>query len=137
MEKLLGQKGICSRAYLEQVLEPIVFPLFETFGSDYIYMEDGSKVHKGKARLPRLEHGVRGFNWPPSSPDLNPIEKVWRWMKGQLNAMPYKPRTKEALMEAIQKLWDQVDPHDYRHYTEQLTCKIEDVIHVRGLATIN
>jgi len=78
MEKLPGQKGICSRAYLEQVLEPVVFPLFETLGSDYIYIEDGSKVHKGKARLPRLEHGVRGFNWPPSSPDLNPIEKVWR-----------------------------------------------------------
>jgi hypothetical protein len=33
-------------------------------------------VHKGKARLPRLNHGVRGFDWPPSSPDLNPIEKV-------------------------------------------------------------
>jgi hypothetical protein len=39
-------------------------------------MEDGSKVHKGKARLPRLNHGVHGFDWPPSSFDLNPIEKV-------------------------------------------------------------
>jgi len=58
-------------------------------------------------------------------------------MKGQLNAMLYKPRTKKRLMEVIQGLWDQVDPRDYRHYTEQLTCKIEDVIHVRGLATIN
>ena len=35
------------------------------------------------------------------------------------------------------KLWDQVDPRDFRHYTEQLTCKIEDVIRVGGLATIN
>jgi len=137
MEKLPGRKGICSKAYLQQVLQPVVFPLFETLGPDYIFMEDGSKVHKGYARLPRLEHGVRGFNWPPSSPDLNPIEKVWRWMKGELNKMPYKPRTKEGLMEVIQKLWDQVNPRDYRHYTEQLTCKIEDVIKVRGLATIN
>jgi len=137
MEKLPGRKGICSKAYLQEVLEPVVFPLFDQLGPEYIYMEDGSGVHKGHARLPRLEHGVRGFAWPPSSPDLNVIEKVWRWMKGELNKMPYKPRTKEALMEAIQKLWDQVDPRDYRHYTEQLTCKIEDVIEVRGLATIN
>jgi hypothetical protein len=76
MEKLPGQKGICFRAYLEQVLEPVVFLLFEIFGSDYIYMENGSKIHKGKARLLYLEYGVRGFNWPFSSPDLNPIEKI-------------------------------------------------------------
>ncbi|KAF4630689.1 hypothetical protein G7Y89_g7443 [Cudoniella acicularis] len=137
MEKLPGRKGICSKAYLQEVLEPVVFPLFETLGPEYIFMEDGSKVHLGFARLPRLEHGVRGFNWPPSSPDLNPIEKVWRWMKGELNKMAYKPRNKAALMEAIQGLWDRVDPLDYRHYVEQLTYKVDDVIKVRGLATIN
>jgi hypothetical protein len=37
----------------------------------------------------------------------------------------------------LQKLWDQVDPVEFRHYTEQLTCKIEDVINVRGCPTIN
>jgi hypothetical protein len=101
MEKLPGQKGICSRAYLEQVLEPVVFPLFETLSSDYIYMENRSKMYKGKARFLRLEYGIRGFNWPLFSPDLNPIEKVWRWMKDQLNTMLYKLRTKEALMKVV------------------------------------
>ena len=76
LEKLPGRKGICSKAYLQQVLQPVVFPLFDQLGPEYIFMEDGSKVHAGSARLPRLQHGVRGFNWPPSSPDLNPIEKV-------------------------------------------------------------
>jgi hypothetical protein len=76
MEKLLGQKGICFRAYLEQILEPIIFPLFEILGLDYIYMENRSKIYKGKARLPHLEHGVYGFNWPFSSPDLNFIKKI-------------------------------------------------------------
>jgi len=137
LEKLPERRGICSKAYLDQVLTPVVFPLFDTLNESWILMEDGSKVHKGKARLPRLEHGVRGFDWPPSSPDLNPMEKVWRWMKGELNKIPYKPRTKEGLRVAIQELWDKVDPVDFRPYTERLTCKIEDVIKVRGMATIN
>jgi hypothetical protein len=137
LEKLPERKGICSKAYLEQVLEPVVFPLFDTLDESWIFMEDGSKVHQGKARLPRLEHGVRGLNHPPSSPDLNPIEKVWRWMKGELNKLPYKPRTKEALKVVIQGLWDQVDPLDYRPYIERLTVKLDDVIRVRGMATIN
>jgi hypothetical protein len=50
MEKLLWRKGICSRAYLEQVLQPIVFLLFNELGPEYIFMEDGAKVYKGDAK---------------------------------------------------------------------------------------
>ena len=47
------------------------------------------------------------------------------------------PKSREDLKAELQKLWDQVDSRDFRHYTEQLTCKLKDVIKVRGLATIN
>jgi hypothetical protein len=137
LEKLPHMKGICSKAYLQQVLEPVVFPLFDTLGPSYIFMEDGAKVHKGSARLPRLQHNIRGFNWPPSSPDLNPIEKVWRWMKEELKKLPYVPTKLEDLKRELQVLWDRVDPRDFRYYTEQLTCKIEDVIEMEGYSTIN
>jgi hypothetical protein len=30
-----------------------------------------------------------------------------------------------------------VDPRDYRYYIEQLTCKIENIIEIKGLATVN
>ena len=53
----------------------------------------------------------------PSSPDLNPIEKVWRWIKEELKKLPYVPKNKEDLKREVQKLWDQVDPRDFRHYT--------------------
>jgi hypothetical protein len=76
IEKLLERRGICSKAYLQQVLEPVVFPLFDTLSAEYIFIEDGSKVYAGSARLPRLSYSIRGFNWPPSLPDLNPIKKV-------------------------------------------------------------
>jgi hypothetical protein len=137
MEKLPERKGVCSKAYLQQVLQPMVFLLFDQLGLEYIFMEDESKVYAGNARLPRLQHGIRGFAWPPSSPDLNPIEKVWRWMKEELKKLPYVPKNREDMCRELQKLWDQADPHDFRHYTEQLTCKIEDVVEVRGLTTIN
>ena len=58
-------------------------------------------------------------------------------MKEELKKLAYVPKSKEDICKELQKLWDQVDPRDFRHYTEQLTCKIEDVIEVRGMATIN
>ena len=137
MEKEEGCKGVNSRVYRDQVLEPIVFPLFDQLGTEYIFMEDGAKVHKGAARLAKLQHNIRGFNQPSSSPDLNVIEKVWRWIKEELKKLPFVPTSKEELCMEIQRLWDQVDPRDFRHYTERLTCKLEDVIEVKGLATIH
>ena len=72
LEKLPGCKGVCSKVYLQQVLQTVVFTLFGELGPEYIFMEDGSKVYAGSARLPRLQHGIREFSWPPSSSDLNP-----------------------------------------------------------------
>ena len=52
MEKLPERKGICSKAYLQQVLQPVVFLLFDQIGPEYIFIEDGAKVYVGSARLP-------------------------------------------------------------------------------------
>jgi len=141
MVKEEGRKGVCSQAYLNQVLEPVIFPFWASLTDEqrqeWIFMEDGSKVHKGKARLPRLNHGVRGFDWPPSSPDLNPIEKVWRWMKNEINKLDTVPLTIEDLKEVLQELWSEVDPKEWRYLTHRLTCKLEDVIDCKGMATIH
>ena len=139
LEKEPGRKGVCSSAYLYQVLEPVIFPFFEQGNNkeDYWFMEDGSGIHKGYARLPRMNTGIKGFNWPPSSPDLNPIEKAWRWMKYELDRLPYVIKNLEELKREIQALWDRMDPVDFRRYSERLTCKLEDVIEVKGIVTIH
>ena len=141
LEKLEGRKGICSQAYVNQVLEKVIFPYYDSLNEkqkeEFIFMEDGAKVHKGNARLPKLNKGIRGFDWPPSSPDLNPIEKIWRWMKHEITKLSNPPTTIEGLKRVLQELWDQVDPKDWRYLTERLTCKLEDVISVQGLATIH
>jgi hypothetical protein len=52
LEKLPERKGICSKAYLQQVLEPVVFPLFEELGPEYIFMEDGQRSMRGMPDYP-------------------------------------------------------------------------------------
>jgi hypothetical protein len=88
LTKKEGIRGICSKAYLEQVLEPVVFLWFDTFSKqqkkEFYFMEDGSEVHKGFAKLSCQLKDLRGFKWLPSSPDLNLIEKIWRWIKNEI-----------------------------------------------------
>ena len=119
----------------------VVFPYYDKLSAkqkaEFGFMEDGAKVHAGKARLPRLNRGMRGFDWPPSSPDLNPIEKIWRWMKNKITKLETVPTSIEDMKEVLQKLWSEVNPKQWRYLTERLTCKLEDVIDCKGMATVH
>ena len=100
-------------------------------------MEDGAKIHKGVAKLPRKLRGLRGFNWPPSSPDLNLIEKIWRQMKNEITKLETIPTLIKDIKEVLQELQNEVDPVEQRYLTERLTCKVEDVIISKGIATVH
>ena len=141
LERKEGKRGICSTAYTEQVLEAIIGPYYASLSPEeqekFIFMEDGAKVHQGAARLWRLNHRIRGFDWPPSSPDLNPIEKVWRWMKNEITKLESVPTSKEDMREVLRELWKEVKPEDWRYLTHRITCKLEDVIESKGMATVH
>ena len=40
---------------------------------------------------------------PPYSPDLNPIEKVWAWLKRKV--VKESPTSKKELIETIEEAW--------------------------------
>ncbi len=42
-------------------------------------------------------------NWPPNSPDLNPIENVWRILKSRVKL--HKSMTYQQLRRAIEREW--------------------------------
>jgi transposase len=141
LEKVPGKKGIYSTAYTKQVLEAVIGPHFASLSLEeqerFIFMEDGAKVHQGAARLWRLNYGIKGFDWPPSLLDLNPIEKIWRWMKHEITNLGSVPKSKEDMKEVLRELWKEVKPEDWRYLTERLTYKLEDVIESKGMATIH
>ena len=73
--------GINFKAYAKQVLENTVVSLLQGLEEEIdrtIFMENGVKIHLKFAKPMRARYEVIGFDkgWPPSSSDLNPIEKV-------------------------------------------------------------
>jgi hypothetical protein len=60
------KKGICSTAYLNQVLKTVVFSFYNSLTpkqqEKFIFIKDRAKVYKEKARLSRLNKGIRGFD---------------------------------------------------------------------------
>jgi hypothetical protein len=71
-----------------------------------IFMHDNAPPHtkaeekiKTELKLNILE------NWPPSSPDLSPIENIWGWMQQKLRKCNITK--KHELIACIQMLWFQ------------------------------
>lgn len=68
-------------------------------------MEDGASVHKDVCKDAHKMLKWPQYCHPPNSPDLNPIENIWAWMKHQI-ARRYKYITSQKEMRRIVlKIW--------------------------------
>ena len=98
-------------------------------------MEDSAPIYKKEAWLALLNSGICTLLQPLNSPDLNPIEKVWRQMKQKINKLPFVIIKVNTMKEELQKIQDRMDPKDFRVYTKRLTCRMEEVIKRKGFST--
>jgi transposase len=74
--------------------------LVPSLGVDDVVVWDNSAVHTSKLVVETLKAcGVRVVCLPPYSPDFNPIELLWAYLKAGLRKL--KARTVETLITAI------------------------------------
>jgi transposase len=72
-----------------------------------IVVMDGPSIHKVEGVAEALaERGATPLYLPPYSPELNPIEMAWAWIKKLLRDAP--PRRLAALRERVDDLWAHV-----------------------------
>ena len=139
--------GYSAESYLE-VLDAQVGPIFEELGRNgdkYDFMQDNTSIHTAKKVKAWFE--ARGIdmleNWPPYSPDLNPIEHVWRHLKKLVVSMfpevaADKSESEEArarLESCLQAAWDCLPDDLFSKLYLSMGKRIEAVIAAKGWHT--
>ena len=120
-----------SEEYLEKILKDKLIDTMEIHGATH-FVQDGASVHTAKIVKEWLAaNRIQYFNWPPQSPDLNPIENMWAYMKRQLENYDTSNLTK--LEAAIKELWCRDMQLDvFMHYANSMPKRIKEVLQRKG-----
>lgn len=130
-----------AQKYLDVIMDGEMFDFWLEGMEDVGYllmMEDGAPYHKGVAAQRRVqleEDGWIGWGpgtWPANSPDLNPIENLWHILCGRIRKRKHQPRTKEALIEALQEEWTKLDIKIVNDLIDSMPRRLQAVIDTKG-----
>jgi len=120
--------SIDKNAYIK-VLEDY-FPRLgdKKYGKDrWRFMQDNAGAHRALIVKEWLEdHVPKRLHHPPQSPDLNPIEQVWGYMKDFVESR--NPVSRDDLMELMLRAWDQLSTETINSYINHMSTVIPTVI---------
>ncbi len=119
-----------------QVLEQHIFPsrrrLFQ--GRPCIFQHDHARPHTASITTSWLRRRrIRLLKWPACSPDLSPIENIWRIIKRKMRQR--RPKTVEQLEACIRQEWDNNRIPKLEQLVSSVPRRLQTVIKRRGDAT--
>ena len=77
-------------------------------GEGIVIQQDNAPCHCSRyTRSFLADKNVQTLDWPSNSPDLNPIENLWKQMKSELKQV--RVSTREELKAQLARIWSAMD----------------------------
>ncbi|KAI7955142.1 hypothetical protein MJO28_005542 [Puccinia striiformis f. sp. tritici] len=118
--------------FIRNVYMPGLVPFLKDKDPDcsrrLLLMEDGAPVHTAKLSAKfRAEAKIDKIpKWPSQSPDLNPIENVWKVLKTNVQNF-YHPRSVDEMHEALRQAWDDFPSSTLIHIIDSMPGRMQAV----------
>jgi transposase len=108
-----------------------------------LFMQDGAGIHRERVvRSFFQQRHSNTIDWPPYSPDLNPIEHLWWALKKriyrhypQYNNLSQAEEEWEGLVEALQECWRSIPSKLIKRLIMSMPQRLHACRRVRGWQT--
>lgn len=104
------QGHVNTNAYINQILRSSkTFKHMDRhFGKKkWLFMQDGAPAHTSKKTMEYIRKRCLLLeDWPPNSPDLNPIEHLWSIMDARIQQK--RPKCLDELKDVINETWNTI-----------------------------
>ena len=125
-----------TKVYLDVLKSVVIFWCNQVAGGwPWVWQQDSAPAHKSKETQAWLQKECYNFvpfsHWPPSSPDLNPLDYfVWSYIKNITNMTSHN--TKASLIAAICRVFAELPPTLVEKAYSQFWIHTEAVIEAEG-----
>lgn len=129
-------EGTLRSEQYKRVLETVLLPYMDSLAStrsSYTFMQDGAPCHTARSVNDFfISKNINVLPWPGNSPDLNPIENCWAFLKSKVYSR--SNTSMEILKNNIEDIWnnDAEIKTMIKNCIESMPDRIKAVIKAKG-----